>query len=534
MCNALEEKHIQCIVEAATSATPSSLCPPLAKIQGLPAALRRWTGGSPRLLVYSLRVLHHLLHEGRAFDNAEKAMQEVYGILKDQQAVASEVFLAEEDEAEWQQTWLYLILLAQLRVPCQRKTFLPVGSAEHSLDLLLGRLNVYISKPEQPIEGMSDAFYISHMKMVEKFVREKYSSDCRVPLFLGGEAAGISAEDLLERMVEQRIIVQACMCQGQRWGDVMKPLLHGTQAETLAVVLDQGCPLDTFPKITSAVTERKTISLPLPANLHPGNLAAAMQRLNSNRLYRPAPKSNSADLFIKQQELIIELQDKSGVTAGVSFFDACQEVAKCIQEGPVLWVLVALKLTDSLLRCVGTKKPLLLTPGVYQEEKSAEGGLLYRPNGKSKKWQKRILHGTWSDLGSSRVEAKDTSRLEVREGLELVIPHPEHVKTFLGDDFEIVKKLAERRKDDAPGGMIKIPFLSRFYNFQKPPAQGTSEERFLVEQFVSASELVCEVLVSSKMPACDVLDCLSAHTNTPEAEACERTRSCCILFRLHM
>ena len=97
-------------------------------------------------------------------------MQEVYGILKDQQAVASEVFLAEEDEAEWQQTWLYLILLAQLRVPCQRKTFLPVGSAEHSLDLLLGRLNVYISKPEQPIEGMSDAFYISRMKMVEKFV----------------------------------------------------------------------------------------------------------------------------------------------------------------------------------------------------------------------------------------------------------------------------------------------------------------------------------------------------------------------------
>eukprot|EP00439_Symbiodinium_sp_Y106_P055067 s3780_g7.t1 len=83
-------------------------------------------------------------------------MEEVYGILKDQQAVASEVFLAEE-EADWQQTWLHLILLAQLRVPC-----LPVGSAEHSLDLLLGRLNVYVSKPEQPIKGMSDAFYISH------------------------------------------------------------------------------------------------------------------------------------------------------------------------------------------------------------------------------------------------------------------------------------------------------------------------------------------------------------------------------------
>ena len=495
---ALQEQHIKYIIETSTQGTSSLLSPLLARVPQLPRLLQLWTGGSPRLLVYSLRALHHLLQNREGEDakhfDAEKTMEQVYRILAQEvPQVASEVFLASKDEAEWRLTWLYLILLAQLRVPCTREMTLPVGSDEHSLDLLLGRLNIYISKPETSIKGLPDAFYISHMKMVETFAREKYSSDCRVPLFLGGEAAGISAEDLLERMVEQRIIVQACMCQGQRWGDVMKPLLHGTQAETLAVEVDQGCPLDTFPKITSAVTERKNISLPLPATLHPRNLAAAMQRLNSNRLYRPAPKSNSADLFIKQQELIIELQDKSGVTAGVSFLDACQEVAKCIQEGPVLWVLVALKLTDSLLCCVGKKKPLLLTPGVYQEEKSAEGGLLYRP-ARSKKWQKRILHGTWSDLGSSRVEAKDTSRLEVREGLELVIPHPEHVKTFLGDDFEIVKKLAERRKDDAPEGMIKIPFLSRFYNFQKPPAQGTSEERFLVEQFVSVSELMCEVL----------------------------------------
>ncbi|CAE7714859.1 unnamed protein product, partial [Symbiodinium microadriaticum] len=170
-------------------------------------------------------------------------------------------------------------------------------------------------------------------------------------------------------------------------------------AEALEVVLDQGCPLATFPKITSLMKEQKPSRLPLPTSLHPKNFAAAMQLLSSNRLYRPAPKSSSADLFIKQQDLIIELQDKSGVSVGVSFFDACQEVEKCIQ-------------------------------------------------------------------------AKDTCRLEVRKGLELVIPHPEHVKAFLGDDFEIVKKLAERRKEDAPGGMITIPFLSRFYNFASPHVQG--------------------------------------------------------------
>ena len=101
--NALQEEHIQRIIEAATSAAPSWLCLPLAKIQGLPAALQRWTGGSPHLLVYSLRVLHHLLNEERAFDSTEQAMEEVYENLKDQQAVASEV-LAKTDAALWQQT----------------------------------------------------------------------------------------------------------------------------------------------------------------------------------------------------------------------------------------------------------------------------------------------------------------------------------------------------------------------------------------------------------------------------------------------
>ena len=55
-------------------------------------------------MVYSLRVLHHLLDEGKAFGTAEQAMEAVFEILKEEQAVASEVFLAKKDEAAWQQT----------------------------------------------------------------------------------------------------------------------------------------------------------------------------------------------------------------------------------------------------------------------------------------------------------------------------------------------------------------------------------------------------------------------------------------------
>ena len=213
---ALQEQHIQHIIETSTAC--ELLSRRLDQLPQLPQVLQQWTGGSPRLLVYTLRALHHVLQDQQGEDakqsDVDKTMEEVYGILsKEVRQVRSEVFLAREHEAEFRQTWLYLILLAQLRVPCNREIRLPVGCHEQSLEMLLGRLNVYITKPGQPIQGMPDAFYICHMKMIEKFARERYSSDYRVPLFFGGEAYGIRAEDLLEKMVEQRLIVQTCMSQ---------------------------------------------------------------------------------------------------------------------------------------------------------------------------------------------------------------------------------------------------------------------------------------------------------------------------------
>ncbi|CAE7151534.1 unnamed protein product [Symbiodinium necroappetens] len=254
-------------------------------------------------------------------------------------------------------------------------------------------------------------------------------------------------------MVAQRIVVQACLHPQEshlNWGDLMKPLLQGTKAEQLEAKLDQGCPLSSFPK----------------------DLAAAMQRLDSGRLYRPGPKSSSADLFIKHSTLTIEVQDKSGVSTGVSFANVCQEVGKCIQQGSVLWVLVALKLNESLSHCVGEARPLVLESGTYQEEELADGGsggLLYRPKSKGS-WQKRIQNGEWHDV-TTKIQPKGKGEtLQVRQELQLVIPHPKHVKEFLGEsDFEMVKELAQKTRDRT----VDIPFLSRFYNFQKPHAQGT-------------------------------------------------------------
>ena len=190
---------------------------------------------------------------------------------------------------------------------------------------------------------------------------------------------------------------------------------------------------------------------------------------------RPGPKSSSADLFIKHPTLTIEVQNKSGVSTGVSFANVCQEVGKCIQQGSVLWVLVALKLNESLSHCVGEARLLVLESGTYQEEELADGGsggLLYRPKSKGS-WQKRIQNGEWRDVAPKTNPKGKGEELEVRQELQLVIPHLNHVKEFLGGfDFEIVKKLAQKSRDR----MVDIPFLSRIYNFQTPRVQGTSEE----------------------------------------------------------
>eukprot|EP00930_Biecheleria_cincta_P097665 TRINITY_DN8936_c0_g1_i1.p1 TRINITY_DN8936_c0_g1~~TRINITY_DN8936_c0_g1_i1.p1 ORF type:complete len:558 (-),score=77.98 TRINITY_DN8936_c0_g1_i1:72-1745(-) len=451
MLDLLGKEHIQAILNKLPIEFEE-----LRGCRGLAAALKEWTGGSPRLLLYSLRALYYLYPAG--VHHCEHAMEEVYRKLKNINAISGEVFLAQEDEKDWKEAWLYLVLLSQLRVPCQRQMVLPVGSSGHPLEVLLGRLNLYI-EPAGNLSEMEDAFYLCHMKMVDRFVREKYSSDCRVRLFLGKDHTGVVAASLLERLVEQRIIVQACLGPQGTWKELLQPLLNGTMVDDYAVVLDKGCPLQLFPKVTVA-TKSSMLTGPLPSTIHPDNLEDAMDKVSSNRIYRTAPQSASADTFIKQSDFTIEIQDKSGLAAGVSFNDICEEVEKCLKKGRVLWVLVAMRLKRPLQSWVGDK-PLLLKPGMYQQPAgNTARGLLYRPL-HSDAWSEEIWNG--ERLEAPRNVQGRNKLLAVRDGLELVIAPPNVIKQFLGDqDFGIIKELAEKK---LRGDQINIPFLSRFYNF---------------------------------------------------------------------
>ena len=50
----------------------------------------------------------------------------------------------------------------------------------------------------------------------------------------------------------------------------------------------------------------------------------------------------------------------AATSGAVSFADIRKEVGKCLQYGSVLWVLVALKLDESLSHWVGEAKLLVL------------------------------------------------------------------------------------------------------------------------------------------------------------------------------
>lgn len=440
---------------------------------GLDCCLQKWTGGAPRLLLYCLRVLHHLRGAGPLGDDLDKQMEYVSDILSKIGAVASDVFVDARADQDLHEAWLHLMVLGQLQVPCRRDMKLRVGRSDFTIERLLGALNVYITTAKA--EATEDAFCVHIMKLVERFVRERFSSDCRVPLFFGDvHTSRLDAAELLERLVEQHIIVRACMApDGQGWNALLSPLLGGSQLATGTVRLNRGQPLVLMPGVSDTVSRIEPTAnahnLLKLSTLHSEDLSKFMAAVSTGHVYRPRAMSGSADSFCKQDDFILEIQDKSGVGDGLTLADIAKEVVKCVKGHVVVLLFVALKLNPSLERWVGDGV-LTLKSGSYQEEAgSADGALMYKPIG-GKVWTESISSGAWAKLKKGRHDGK-YSELVVRTGLEVVVPSPAAVRQFLGEaDFDIVSKLAGKKC-----GSADVPFISRFYGFDRgsgpPPAK---------------------------------------------------------------
>ncbi|CAE7426947.1 unnamed protein product [Symbiodinium sp. CCMP2456] len=111
------QQHVKYIIKTSTQNDPLLLLPFLAP--QLPFCSYEYKAvRSPRLCSKLYTICLKSKADAEHFA-AEKTMEEVRILSNEVPQVPSEIFLASRDETE-RQTWLYLILLAQLRVPCHR------------------------------------------------------------------------------------------------------------------------------------------------------------------------------------------------------------------------------------------------------------------------------------------------------------------------------------------------------------------------------------------------------------------------------
>lgn len=304
--------------------------------------LCQWTGGAPRLLLYTLRYLYHQKPDFSTPEAVDMAMSKCYVCFKSIAAVGRDIFITSGVQVSPEATalkdaWLQLLVLAQLKVPVKINSMIVTGTGQYPVEKLLSVLNVYITRGSNPVESAAEvenvSFYVDIMDFVKVFVLESYAQDFRTPLFFGDSAgAGLSADDVLERLVEHRIIVQACLADNVTWKQLLSPLFDKSKHAGDAVQLDKHAPIKWMPAATSTakgdVTSEDTEEQVLQRlTIPPDSFGKVVkEKLRSNRIYRPRPKSGSADTIIKQENFVLEIQDKSGLAAPLDWATVCKEV----------------------------------------------------------------------------------------------------------------------------------------------------------------------------------------------------------------
>ncbi|CAE7828132.1 unnamed protein product [Symbiodinium sp. CCMP2592] len=261
------------------------------------------TGGAPRLLLYTLRYLYSWKPNLSTPHAVDVAMSDAYSCFKGIDMVARDIFITGVE-----------------------------NSPEATAVKMPGSSSWCLRASENAAEVKDASFYIDIMDFIKIFVMETYEQNFRTPLFFGDSAgAGLSADDVLERLVEHRIIVQACLADKTTWKALLSPLLDKSKHAGKGVQLDKRAPIKWMPAATAAckvnVTNEDTEGQVLQrSTIPPQSLTKVVNdKLRSNRIYRPRPKSKSADTIIKQEDFVLEIQDKSGLAAPLEWAAVCTE-----------------------------------------------------------------------------------------------------------------------------------------------------------------------------------------------------------------
>ena len=419
------------------------------------------TGGAPRLLLYSLRCLHHLTITNSLTDlsnekNIEDAMDLVYEKLCLVSMVTSELFVAKTETQDLQRAWLGLLMYAELGVELKQEDQMQLSSTKKiSMGELLRLLNVYVTgdgTTSLSSDPSSKSFKVHIFDFVRRFAKQHFADDPAIPLFYKsgsgsqGASASASASALLEVSVEQRLLVRYSVGSKQ-WRELL-PMLKNSKLANDKAVLNAECPVRTFPKVTTRGTvlsreskqnmsEEEWLSL---KTIRREDFADFMSAVAPNYLYSQGDRaSSSADSIVAQEGWKLELQAKALTSKALGWADVRQEVAKSLPEPHnVTLVIIALKLKEELEQWVNATPDGILTLDaadyeVYEVGAGARGHL--RRDGE---WLAPV------PPEDQNAEKRQSSELKIREGMEVVIPSLSQIKEFLGeDDVNSIQKVAE-------------------------------------------------------------------------------------------
>ena len=412
------------------------------------------SAGAPRMLLYTIRCLHHLGYDMTDEENMDSAIDKAYEKLCSVAAVTSDLFISNMQGVDLKNAWLLLLLCGEFGVEVNMLDEIDVNSRKLLISDLLRHLNIYITR-----DGMKtcENFRIQMFDFVRRFARRYFARNAVVPLFYKiYETPGVDAARLLEGLVWQRLLARHA-CGLTEWRELL-PMLKNSRLAPRTALLNKP-PVRTCPKITersSKVNEEMSEADWLERKtLRPQDFSNFMTAVSPNYLYIPSSMSKSADTIVSQQEWKLELQQKAFTSTQLSFSTLLEEINKSLPEPHnVTLVFIALSIAQELEHWAN-ETVLTLTAGDYafseDDRKVLSRTLLFRPFG-SQDWQ-QLKNGGKASRGD--VE----TRLTIRSGMEVIIPSVKMVQTFLGqEDVEQIRQVARRDR------VANLPLVSQLFS----------------------------------------------------------------------
>ena len=277
------------------------------------------SAGAPRMLLYTIRCLHHLGYDMTDEENMDSAIDKAYEKLCSVDAVTSDLLISNTEGVDLKNAWLRLLLCGEFGVEVNMLDEIDVNSRKLLISDLLRHLNIYITR-----DGMktSENFRIQMFDFVRRFARRYFARNAVVPLFYKiYETPGVDAARLLEGLVWQRLLARHA-CGLTEWRELL-PMLKNSRLAPRTALLNKP-PVRTCPKITdksSKVNEEMSEADWLERKtLRPQDFSNFMTAVSPNYLYIPSGMSKSAHTIVSQQEWKLELQQKAFTSTQLSFW----------------------------------------------------------------------------------------------------------------------------------------------------------------------------------------------------------------------